>query len=404
MKSKNFRMSGLMAAALVIVGIAFNSCKDDEDAPVPVVVENPLEKEVYFITGKVTDGTNPLADATVAAGSLSAKTDASGAYQLEVSKKGDFELSFEKDGYLTIKNKVTIDSKADKGAIVACSQILTKKADPVTVNPAEESNINPNDQLAVTIPAGAVKEATEVTLTPFTPAADTRSKEAAEKAISSGATTPVTTTTAMSLASLSCEPDGIKFDKPVTVNLKAQGTSDGVYFTNTKHYVNGVEQGDATYDAATHSYKLTMDGFSTHEVKVNTDLSVSGGSTNLYSDVIDNIGNTASSSKKISFKMKQGWAIKSQSGGVTGDVKAKLMEALRNTLSSAEGVSEIEMSREAAVSGDRKMTVNYNQDVVTYTFKVETSTGTESIEVEEYKTVKQTLTSESGNMTPQHNK
>ena len=39
----------------------------------PEVVENPLEKEAYFITGKVTDGTNALADVSVSAGKVSAK-------------------------------------------------------------------------------------------------------------------------------------------------------------------------------------------------------------------------------------------------------------------------------------------------------------------------------------------
>lgn len=397
-------MSGLMVAALFVVGITFNACNDDEDAPVPVVVENPLEKEAYFITGKVTEGTQALADVTVAAGSFSAKTDATGAYQLEVNKKGDYEVSFEKDGYLTITNKVSIDSKADKGTIVACSQILTKKAEPVTVMPDAESNINANDELTVTIPAGAVKEATEVTLTPFVPAADTRSKEAANQAISSGATTPVTATTAMSLASLSCEPDGIKFDQPVTVSLKAPATSDGVYFTETKHYVNGVEQGNAAYNEATQSYQLKMDGFSTHEVKVNTGLSVSAASKNLLSDEIDNIGKTESSAKKISFKMKQGWQVKSQSSGVTGAVADKLMEALRNTLSGSEGVSEVDVNRDAAVSGDQKMKILFDQNEVVYTFKVKTNKGEETLEVVEYGAVKQTLEKEEGTMTPQHNK
>ena len=60
MKTTNFWSLSLLAATLMVGGLSFNSCKKDEVEPVPEVVENPLEKEAYFITGKVTDGTNAL--------------------------------------------------------------------------------------------------------------------------------------------------------------------------------------------------------------------------------------------------------------------------------------------------------------------------------------------------------
>ena len=399
MKTKNYGTLCLLAATLVIGGMTFNSCKDDEESPVPEIVENPLEKEAYFITGKVTDGTNPLKEATVTTGSLSVKTDADGGYQLEVDKKGSFDLNFEKDGYIAIKGQVTIDSKAAKGAIVSYSQALTKKAEPVKVDPAKESKVAPSTDLDVTIPAGAVKEETEITMTPFVPAAD---KEA-QKVVSSGATTPVTVSTTMSLASINCEPDGLKFEKPVEVKLKASEAAGGVYFTKARHYVNGVDNGTANYDASSNSYVITLNGFSVHEVKVATDLSVSAANESLHSEVIDNIGKTASVSKKITFKVKQGWKIKSKSAGVTGDVETKLMAAVTNTLSSKEGVSETEMEKEVAVSGDVKMTVAYSQSLVSYTFAVETSAGTESIVAEKYDAVSQSIEKVNGTMKPDHN-
>ena len=403
MKTKNYGTLCLLAATLVVGGMTFNSCKDDEESPVPEIVENPLEKEAYFITGKVTDGTNPLKEATVTTGSLSVKTDADGGYQLEVDKKGSFDLNFEKDGYIAIKGQVTIDSKADKGAIVSYSQALTKKAEPVKVDPAKESKVAPSTDLDVTIPAGAVKEETEITMTPFVPAADKEAQKAAEKVVSSGATTPVTVTTTMSLASINCEPDGLKFEKPVEVKLKASEAAGGVYFTKARHYVNGVDNGTANYDASSNSYVITLNGFSVHEVKVATDLSASAANESLHSEVIDNIGKTAPVSKKITFKVKQGWKIASKSTGVTGDVEAKLMAAVTNTLSSKEGVSETEMEKEVAVSGDVKMTVAYSQSLVSYTFAVETSAGTESIVAEKYDAVSQSIEKVNGTMKPDHN-
>lgn len=403
MKTTNFWSLSLLAATLMVGGLSFNSCKKDEVEPVPEVVENPLEKEAYFITGKVTDGTNALADVSVSAGELSVKTDAAGAYQIEVAKKGTFELNFVKDGYITIKHEVTISSNADKGTIVSYSQALTKKAEPVKVTPEEKTEMAAGEEIEVTIPAGAVKTETEVTMTPFIPAADKETKKAADKVVDSGSTTPVTVTTSMSLASLNCEPDGLKFEKPVDVKLKAAETAGGVYFTKAKHYVNGEEKGDASFDAASNSYVILLDGFSVHEVKVATDLTVEAANESIHSEVIDNLGKTTSVSKKISFKMKEGWKVVSKSSGVTADIESKLMTALTNTLSTKEGVTETEISKEMAVSGDVKMTVSYDQALVKYTFQVETSGGTESIVAEQYGAVSQNIEKEQGNMKPEHN-
>lgn len=403
MKTTNFWSLSLLAATLVIGGLSFNSCKKDEVEPVPEIVENPLEKEAYFITGKVTDGTNALADVAISAGSVSATTDATGTYQIEVNKKGTYDLNFAKEGYITIKNEVTISSNADKGTIVSLSQILTKKAEPVTVNPEEETTLTANEEINVTIPAGAVATATEVTMTPFVPAADKEVKEAADKAANSGSTTPVTVTAAMSIASLNCEPDGLIFEKPVEVKLKAEHTGSGVYFTKAKHYVNGHEEGDASFDATSNSYVILLDGFSIHEVKVATNLSVEASSESVFQKEIDNLGKTTPASEKLSFKIKEGWRIVSKSAGVTGGIESKLMNALTNTLSSTEGVAETEISKDLAVSGDVKMTVSYSQALLKYTFEVETSGGTESIVAEKYGAVSQSIQKEQGNMKPDHN-
>lgn len=401
MKTTNYCSLGLLAATLVLGGLFFNSCKDDEVEPVPEVVENPLEKDAYFITGKVTDGANALADVAVSAGSVSAKTDAAGTYLLEVAKKGTFELSFAKDGYITIGGEVTIQGNADKGAIVSCSQILTRKAAAVKVDPEKETQVAASQVVDVLIPAGAVKEETDVTITPFVPAADKELKKVADKAEATSTTQEGST--ALSLSSLHCEPDGIKFEKPVEVKVKAEAASDGVYFTEVKHYVNGKEEGEARYDDASHSYVLLLDGFSVHELKVVTDLSVAPGSEELFSQEIDNKGQTAAVSKDFSFNMKEGWKVVSKSNGVTGDVESKLMGALVNVLSSPEGVSEKAFSKNMAVSGDMKLKVVYKQSVVRYTISVKTNRGVESIVVEQYGSVSQGIEKELGNMKPEHN-
>lgn len=401
MKTSKFGVLSLLAAMLVVGGLSFNSCKDDEVEPVPEIVENPLEKEAYYITGKVTDGTDALPDVAVSAGNVSATTDATGAYQIEVPKKGTFEVSFTKDGYITIKNEVTISSDADKGTIVSYSQVLTKKAEPVTADPDKDTEMAITETTDALIPAGAVKKETEVTITSFVPAPDKKVKEAADKAITTS--TQVEALTDISLSTLNCEPDGIKFDKPLEIKVKAEEADNGVYFTEAKHFVNGTEKGNADFDEASQSYVILLDGFSVHEVKVVTNFSAEPSSESLFTDVIDNLGETASVSKKFSFKMKEGWEIVSQSGGATGSIQSKLMNALTNALSSRQGVSETEISKEVAVSGDVKMSVSFKQALVKYTFTVKTSKGTESIVAQQYGSVTPVIEKTQGNMKPEHN-
>lgn len=361
MKTTNFWSLSLLAATLMVGGLSFNSCKKDEVEPVPEVVENPLEKEAYFITGKVTDGTNALADVSISAGKVSAKTDASGAYQIEVDKKGSFELSFAKDGYITIKNEVTVDSKAEKGATVFYSQILTKQAEAVKVTPEKDALLVITQNTEAFVPAGAVEKETDIAITSFVPAADKKLKEVADKAVSTS--TPQTTSSALALSSFDCQPDGVKFEKPLEIRVKALEADNDVYFTEVKHYVNGTDNAEVIYDDSDKSYVLQLDGFSVHELRVVTDLSAEPNSETLLSEEVDNLGKTTAVSKDFSVKAKEGWKVVSKSKGVTGDVEAMLMAALRNVLAS-EGVSEIAMSKSMAVSGDMKMTVTYKQAVI----------------------------------------
>ena len=383
MKTTNFWSLSLLAATLMVGGLSFNSCKKDEVEPVPEVVENPLEKEAYFITGKVTDGTNALADVSVSAGKVSAKTDASGAYQIEVDK-----------------NEVTVDSKAEKGATVFYSQILTKQAEAVKVTPEKDALLVITQNTEAFVPAGAVEKETDIAITSFVPAADKKLKEVADKAVSTS--TPQTTSSALALSSFDCQPDGVKFEKPLEIRVKALEADNDVYFTEVKHYVNGTDNAEVIYDDSDKSYVLQLDGFSVHELRVVTDLSAEPNSETLLSEEVDNLGKTTAVSKDFSVKAKEGWKVVSKSKGVTGDVEAMLMAALRNVLAS-EGVSEIAMSKSMAVSGDMKMTVTYKQAVIRYTIRVKTNRGVESIVVEQYGTVSQNIEKEQGNMKPEHN-
>lgn len=48
MKTNNDWTFRLLAVALMVGGLSFNSCKKDEVEPISEIVENPLEKEGYI--------------------------------------------------------------------------------------------------------------------------------------------------------------------------------------------------------------------------------------------------------------------------------------------------------------------------------------------------------------------
>ena len=59
MKKKNLWSAVLAMGLAATLSVGFVGCSDD-DEPTPEIVENPLDKEVYHITGKVTDGSVAL--------------------------------------------------------------------------------------------------------------------------------------------------------------------------------------------------------------------------------------------------------------------------------------------------------------------------------------------------------
>jgi hypothetical protein len=95
MKSKQNWVTTLLMSGVVMMGVmVFSGCKKDE--PTPEIVENPLDKEVYHIVGKVMDGTKGLEGVKVSSSGTDVTTSADGVFQLAVTKKGTFSVTFSK--------------------------------------------------------------------------------------------------------------------------------------------------------------------------------------------------------------------------------------------------------------------------------------------------------------------
>ena len=404
MRKKNFLVAGLAVSLLVTMSVGMTSCKDDE--PTPTVVENPLDAEAYYITGKVSEGATALAGVKVSTSGAEATTGADGLYQLEVGKKGDYTVSFAKDGYVGVSATATIASDASKRSGVAVVQEMTKANQPVNVKPDQAATVTGGEKSAASleIPAGAVKVATDITVTEYVAGAKKESAHA-------------------SLSTINCQPDGLKFEKPVKVAVKNQ-TSNTIYFSDVKHYVEKdgawTVAGNATYDAANNMYGTELTSFSNHSFGPTYAASVKGNTTESLGEVvIDNMGNMGPKEGDITVKQKIGWEI---NGDLNALLKAQfpalsaadidalvstIKKAIASTKGSSAGVSESTLSMgKAQVSGDMKMTVKYSapvkETVGTFNFMYQNKAASFGVPVKNYNGVKTEISYTYGNSHKEH--
>lgn len=320
---KKFYYLFFYAFLLGAVSLGVTACGDDDDddviEPTPENVENPLNTTAYYIIGKVTDGSSALSGVAVSTSGQSATTADDGTFELKVTAKGDYTLAYAKSGYVSVSGIATVASDAASNSSVSVTQQLVKQNDPVTVS-EEGATITEanNENLTMEIPAGAVASATAITITEFAEG----SKKVADGQIRLG------------LVTINCEPDGLTFEKPVTVYLKT-GAGNKARFANPRHYIekNGVwtDAGAAGYDEEKQAYTLTLTGFSNHSLNFLATISITGTSSEALGTVeIDNLGNMSAVSADVSTTQKIGWEV---DGSVSSIVSAALS-----------GLSETEVS------------------------------------------------------------
>lgn len=86
MKKERKLLTGFVLCMLVGLSMGGVSCRKDE--PAPEIVVNPLEQKVYYIVGKVTQGSVGLEGVAVNTTGGKTKTTADGFFQLEVVERG----------------------------------------------------------------------------------------------------------------------------------------------------------------------------------------------------------------------------------------------------------------------------------------------------------------------------
>lgn len=361
MKTDKILTFGLSIGAALLIGMGLSGCKKVE--PTPEIVENPLDQIVYHIGGKVTDGTNGLAGVKVTALQASTTTDAKGLFQLPVKQKGVCLVTFSKDKYVEVTSEAVIPSDALKSSSVVLLQEMVPSNPSVTISPDNALEIVEvrRGALKLSVPAGAVKQATDVTITDYKPGQRQTSTHA-------------------NLTTVHCVPSGLKFEKTVPVMIKST-TSPAIYFEDVTHYVEQehkwVVQGTAPYNAQKGGYESSVTNFSNHSFGPKCQLTrMSATEEDLSEVVVDNLGKLSVVEREITCIQKSGWV-------VDGDLPALIKEefvglsdsdvsALAGMLTSsiqkgtAPGLTEAPLSLGIAkVSGDTKMTVNFKSKKTT---------------------------------------
>lgn len=390
MKTNFRKFFSVLAVAAMVSTAVLTSCSDDEVTPILDEVESTIEN-AYYITGIVTTADGVLSGATVSSGSESATTDLDGVYKLTMSSASKATVTFSKDGYISIDATAIFASDATAGAAVTLSQELTAQAASQTATAGEDATLSfdydSDSDIVLSIPSTSLTESTDISATSYTPTA-TESAATSLASVTDGGTTTVVS----ALSAVYLTPSGTTFDTPITISIPGEYV-DGAYHAKMD---NGtwVNQGSASYNSSTGAYEIEVSGFSQHSIAVESTVSTSSSSSSstitLASETIKNIGNVDALTQSISYSQKSGWSLSGSSS---------LSSYVAGIMGSSEGDSDIAQSLDVTAAGDENVTVTITQQVTSTTFTV----GSTSATATSYGDVTVSITTEQGDMRPDHN-
>lgn len=362
---RNFLLFGSLAVLILGTSIGLTSCKDDDD-PSPEIV---TDETAYFIAGVVKHGNQSLEGVKVSTTGHEATTGADGKFELKVSEKGKYPVTFSKSGYVTVTAETSIASDAHNRSSAVISQDLIERNDPFTIVPDKDQVVGYNDEgILFSIPAGAVKEATDISITPYTPG---------RKILTNG---PVYA----NLITMSLEPNGFKFEKPVEFSLK-DFAGNAVNFGTLKHIVEAdltrTVLEDVHFDVASGTYKAALSGFSNHALAVSVNTTNNGLTTQLLeTKTINNLGASSAKEENVTMTKKYGWTIDSDiasllrskyptlSTTAVSGLVTHITTAITSLMGSAPSVGDLTVTETFKVSGDVSLKLEIISQLEKYTF------------------------------------
>ena len=308
---------------------------------------------------KVVADNAALDGVSVTAGEATATTDENGQYSLTVKDKKTYTVSFAKEGYRTVSDaSVEIANNATNRSLVTLNVTMSKEGVAVAVDTESDKVITEKgegeteDALTIlTIPAGAVSTATDVTLTPYLEAVATDvTPGSKEEAI------PMTNIAISSSQDASLNQD-------VTLSV-ANASSSDYYFdevevyekTNARAIGDWKKYADAAFDKATNSYIAAIKKGSSlnkdYSIRVKSEKNVSETKNDeiLKEDSYSNAGNMSATTYDIPYTAKLGWEI--SASGLDEGALSLVKAAIAAQEGGSEGVYTVNKTFTAHVSGD----------------------------------------------------
>lgn len=406
MKTSKFFKLGLLliAAAIVLIGCG----KDDKE---PEIVVDPVAESVeYYITGKVTADNVALSGVTVTTGDVSATTDENGQYSVIVKDKKTYTVSFAKSGFMTIADATTtIASNATNRSMVTLNVTMSQEGVKATVNPDEDIIVTEKGAgeqfeatAAIAIPAGAVAETTDVSITPYVEAvnAANESEGTKEEAV------------AMTNIVIASSKDAV-LNENVTLAINNKASNDS-YFDEVEVYKKSAaraagdweKHSDAVFDRVSNSYKViigkgsSLGGEYSIRVKSSKTVGATRNDETNKEESKSNAGNmSAINNYSFSYEAKAGWDFTSSVSGVDSG----MAEMINSTVAAQEGGSAgfytVPQTVTTNISGDHVMYYLSKAKYVekSYTFYINGG-RTVTVSVKHYVGMDVTYTNQSSNM------
>lgn len=313
MKKNKWFYACLGAMAFGMFAFLSVSCSDDDKDEKPEegeVVVTPEPETEYYILGTVTEAGKGLSGIEVKVNAETVRTDADGKFTVTGKAAGTYAIEAAPAGYLPQKTNVEIAAGAENRSVVTVALALTKKSEPVKVEPDKEvvveDNSATNEEIVppgetepdkvvedapvtkaeVVIPAGALPKSgtginedgsANVSVTNFVPAP----KEVSTKVDASEENKEVEKSTP--LAAVQFEPSGLTFEKPITMAVAnpipgvtfAAGDMLLTYLNPDNGQWEATDNG-VVYNAETDKYEAPIYHFSSYAMEGAVKNTVSG--------------------------------------------------------------------------------------------------------------------------------
>ena len=302
----NFVKKGAFMLLVACLAMGMASCSDDD--PDYSNVTPPTVAVTHSISGRVTgvDGEGILA--TVSMGGTSVTTKADGTFVFENVAAGTYTLKAEADGKESKETSVTVSDGDSNNPV--WNVALSNKGTAINVKPdgsasgvVTSETLKGNEEgeieMTLTAPANAVKEGTQIIVTPI------YSTDEAEQAVSRSAGTKAVGSTLLIGTRVSCSDTSAELNG--TVTLEYDVDPEMAETITAQKYVNGTWV-DAEYTVDGGKVTVVADQFASYSLWCNAIIisSKTSEAVSFSPDSWDNLygsGDVAVSSSSYSYKI-----------------------------------------------------------------------------------------------------